>query len=282
MLAVRAIYLRAFVALARWRYADALALFRSAARSYSQCQDRDVDLATGITHQIASLEQSLRSASEAGSHRNRRLPGSAFGPAIVTPDRLGIGYDDAWLYALDGDDIAAFRMARETDELARALNETPWRVWTLANRAAIAAAFGEHAGAHSFAEAADKLAATVDWNETRDTQRFSLLQIAEVRAIVAPATALDALRRYDAVSNRWIERWYSGIVTEMRGCSAGIRSFEAWCCVHKVISMSRRRGSPRPPRRFACVGIFGARLWRSSSSVRRRVKQLSSIVRSQS
>ena len=197
---MRATYLRAFVALARWQYVNALALFQAAGRAYSQCHERDVDLATSITHQLASLEQSLRSATECGSHRNRKLPGAAFGPAIVTPDRLGIGYDDAWLYALDGDDVAAFRKARETDELAHGLNETPWRVWTLANRAAIAAAFGENAGAYSFAEAADELAGTVDWNQTRDTQRFALLQLAEVRAIVAPATALDALRRYDAVS----------------------------------------------------------------------------------
>ncbi len=200
VLAVRSTYLRAFVAMARWRYADALALFRAAARAYGHCRERDIDLATSITHQIASLEQSLRSAVEAGSHRSRKLPGAAFGPAIVAPDRLGIGYDDAWLYALDGDAVAAFRKARETDQLAQTLDQTPWRVWTLANQAAIAAAFGEYAGAQSFADAADKLAATVNWDETRDTQRFALLQIAEVRAIVAPATALDALRRYDAVS----------------------------------------------------------------------------------
>ncbi len=200
VLAVRATNLRAFIAMAKWRYADALALFRAAARAYAHCRERDVDLATKIVHQIAALEQTLRSATEPGSHHKRTLPGADFGPAVVAPSRLGIGYDDAWLYALDGDAAAAFRKARETSELANALDARPWRVWALANAAAIAAAFGEHAGALSFAETADGLAAAVDWDATRDNERMALLQLAEVRATVAPATALAALRRYDQVT----------------------------------------------------------------------------------
>lgn len=200
VLAVRAMDLRAYIASAQWRYADALGLFRAAAQAYGRCRERDVDLATKIVDQIASLEQTLRSATEAGFHRCRKLPGSAFGPAVITPERLRIAYNDAWLHALDGERGSAFRSARETEDLARHLESPPWQVWALANRAAIAAAFGEHGAALGFVEAGEQLAASLDWNETRDEQRLALLQVVEVRAVVAPATALHALRRYDAVT----------------------------------------------------------------------------------
>jgi DNA-binding CsgD family transcriptional regulator/tetratricopeptide (TPR) repeat protein len=200
VLAVRAMDLRAYVASARWRYAEALDLFRAAAHAYGRCRERDVDLATKIVDQIASLEQTLRSSTEAGSHRARKLPGSAFGPALITPERLRIAYNDAWLHALDGDRGRAFRSAREANDLAQRLESQPWQVWALANRAAIAAAFNEYGAALGFVEAGEELADSVNWNETRDEQRLALLQVAEVRAIVAPTTALHALRRYDQVT----------------------------------------------------------------------------------
>jgi DNA-binding CsgD family transcriptional regulator/tetratricopeptide (TPR) repeat protein len=200
VLAVRAMDLRAYIASAQWRYAEALELFRAAAHAYGRCRERDVDLATKIADQIASLEQTLRSATEQGTHRGRTLPGAAFGPAVVTPERLRLAYNDAWLHALDGDRDRAFRSAREAGDLSHRLESRPWEVWALANRAAIAAAFNEHGAALSFVEAGEELGLSVNWNQTRDEQRVALLQMAEVRALVAPATALSALRRYDAVT----------------------------------------------------------------------------------
>jgi DNA-binding CsgD family transcriptional regulator/tetratricopeptide (TPR) repeat protein len=200
VLAVRAMDLRAYIASAQWRYAEALELFRAAARAYGRCRERDVDLATKIADQIASLEQTLRGSTERGTHRGRKLPGTAFGPAVVTPERLRLAYNDAWLHALDGDRDRAFRSAREAGDLARRLESRPWDVWALANRAAIAAAFNEYGAALSFVEAGEEIAVSVNWNETRDEQRLALLQVAEVRARVAPATALIALRRYDDVT----------------------------------------------------------------------------------
>ncbi len=200
VLAVRAMTLRGFIAMSKCSYDGALLLFRASARAYGRCIERDADLAATIAHEIASLEQTLRSATETGSHRKRTFPGEGLEPVVVTPDRLSITYNDAWLYALDGEAPAAFRKAREVTVLAEALDSAPWRVWALGNAAAIAAAFGEHAGALGFVEAAEDLAVSVSWNATRDNQRLALLQLAEVRAAVAPETASDALRRYDTVT----------------------------------------------------------------------------------
>jgi hypothetical protein len=55
---VLAMQLRAWIAATRptdTRYADALAVWRAAGQAYARCQERDLDLATMILQQIASL-----------------------------------------------------------------------------------------------------------------------------------------------------------------------------------------------------------------------------------
>jgi len=203
VLAVRAMQLRAFIAAARptpTRYSDALSLFRAASRRYARCRERDVSLATIIVEQIASLEQTLRSATVAGSQRGARgraLPGGPFGPAIPSAARFRIRYNDAWLFALDGDDVAAFRAMRDAEEQAA----TPaWRVRALAGRAAIAMVCGEPAGARMHADAATETAARIDWNGTTDEERLARLELAEVYAHLAePEAAREALACFDSV-----------------------------------------------------------------------------------
>jgi DNA-binding CsgD family transcriptional regulator len=204
VLVVRAMQLRAFIAAARpapTRYSDALAIFRAASRRYARCHERNVGLATIILEQIASLEQTLRSATVAGTHggtRGRALPGGAFGPAVSSAARLRINYNDAWLFALDGDDVAAFGAMRDAEEHAT----TPaWRVRALAGRAAIAIVCGEPAGARLHADAAAEMAARIDWNATTDEERLACLELGEVYAHLAkPDAAADALARYDSIA----------------------------------------------------------------------------------
>ena len=204
VLAVRAMQLRAFIAAAApgsAQYADALSLFRDAARAYARCRERDTDLATVIVQQIASLEQTLRSAQVRGTHRTSRgaraLPGSPFAPITSSPAFLRLCYDDGWLFALDGDGATALAKMREAEDAA----QTPaWRVWARAASAAIAAFFGETAAARTYADSATKLAQTIDWNETRDDERVAFIHLAEVYAGLGDARAASAaLARFDGI-----------------------------------------------------------------------------------
>jgi len=204
VLAVRATQLRGFIAAASeraTRYTDALSLFRTAGRRYGRCRERDVALATIIVEQTASLENTLRSATVVGSHRGTRgrlLPGGSFGPAVPSWTRLRICYNDAWLFALDGDDVAAFRMMRDADENA----PTPaWQVRARAGRAAIAVVCGEPAGARIFADGAAELASRVDWNATVDEERLAFFDLAEVYSYLGdPEAAAGALISFDAIA----------------------------------------------------------------------------------
>ena len=203
VLAVRATFLRAFIASAtpgQTRYTDALGLFNAAARAYARCRERDVDLATNIAEQIASLEQTVRCATNPGSHvqrgRRRTLPGSAFGPAVPSRSRLRMCCNDAWSFALDGDYAAAFRTIREAEQNAPT---EAWRVWALGSRAAIAVACGEPASAKTFADDAMQRSSHVDWTKTNDEERVAFLQLAEAYAYLGDRrSAADAFARFDA------------------------------------------------------------------------------------
>jgi DNA-binding CsgD family transcriptional regulator len=204
VLAVRAMQLRGFIAAASQAeksYADALMLFRAAGRAYARCRERDLDLAMTVVQQIAALEQTLRSAQVHGTHRSARgsrsLPGSAFAPLGSAPAFLRLCYDDACLFALDGDDAAALTRMREAEEAA----QTPaWRVWARAGCAAITSMLGEKAAARTYADAAAALAQTVDWNATTDDERVAFIHLAEVYAYLGDARAASAaLVRFDSI-----------------------------------------------------------------------------------
>jgi hypothetical protein len=95
------------------------------------------------------------------------------------------------LHALDGDDVAAFRVMADAEDSA------PSRAWTArarAGRVAIAAMSGERAGARTFADSALELAAEVDWNHTSDEERLALLE---------PAVVYARLDKPNARRTRW-------------------------------------------------------------------------------
>jgi DNA-binding CsgD family transcriptional regulator len=202
VLAVRALQLRAFIAMRSppdTRYMDALTLFRGAARAYGRCRERDLDLAMIIVSQIAALEQTLRSATVRGTHRSERaLPGTAFAAAVPSAAFLRLCYDDACLFALDGDGAAALSRMREAEEAA----QTPaWRAWARAGCAAIASMLGESAAARTYADAANALARTIEWDTTTDDERVAFIHLAEVYANLGDARAATAaLAAFDGIA----------------------------------------------------------------------------------
>ncbi len=202
VISVRAIELRAFIAIANAQFPKALRLFYLAQQAYAQCRGRDLGLATQIICQIAALEMNLRSAKILGTHtmpHGRTIPGTSFGPAIPTSTRVQLLSLDAWLYAHDGNRFKAFRKAYDALSIA----PTPaWRVWALTWGAGLFQAFGELGSAHIFAEDASKLAESVDWNATGNEERIALLYLAEILAMDSPAAAPAMLQRYDTVTSK--------------------------------------------------------------------------------
>jgi hypothetical protein len=202
VLSVRATQLRAFIAVAQKEYVEALRLFDCARKAYALCQGRDVALATQIIHQIAFLEMNLRSAEIRGTHADpngRAIPGTSFGPAVASPNRMLMTCADAWQFGLDGNRAVA--IAKSLDAVGGAPNSI-WQVWALASAATISEAFGETGHALYLADEAAKLVGTIDWNATSDEERIGLLWLAEVCAVVNPSAAVTALDRYDGVTSK--------------------------------------------------------------------------------
>ena len=199
VLAVHATHLRGFVAIEQGRLHDALTLFESARRAYGRCREHDIDVAMVVLQQIASLEQTLRSDSVAGTHNTRSgrsILRTSVGLGTPSGWRVRLCGDDAWLFALDGDAVRAYAKAREAERMAPS---DAWRVRGIAYRAAIAAAFGERVAARTFAAEARALASKVDWNATSDDERFAFLLLAEVFVDFDPVAARELLATFDAI-----------------------------------------------------------------------------------
>ncbi len=233
VISVRAATLRGYVAAAREYFYDALQLFRSALEKYQTCRERDADLLHRIIVQIASLEVTLRSAKVPGTHTEASRGGLVPGEGVKPPPalnefRMVTEAMDAWLFAFDGEKKGAYHRARLSHNLAP---NPPWRVWSLANRAQISAAFGDVDVAAEFAAEAVEVAENVDWNATPDEARVGLLLLAEILAVTEPLAAVHTLHRYEELTTEvdrsllfrddvrlWIlETFVRGLVHRIRG-----------------------------------------------------------------
>ncbi len=199
VISVRAMQLRGFVAVARQEYREALDLFRRTLRRYRTCDERDDDLGLQTVHQVAVWELHLRSAKEPGTHRypeSRRI--RAWEPTYGTfslPQMLTQAMD-GWQFALDGDAAEASQLLRRSAQLAPSM---AWKMWALAQQAALANEFGERHHASGLLTEALEMLPKVPWHETVGEERVALLLLAEVAAAVAPAFTADLLGRYDAL-----------------------------------------------------------------------------------
>jgi DNA-binding CsgD family transcriptional regulator/tetratricopeptide (TPR) repeat protein len=252
IISVRAASLRAFVAILRERYPQALALFRSARRTYDSCSAKDQALVEMIVVQIATLEVALQSKDIVGTHAlpmsaGTRLPIET-GTNSSDEYRAVTATMDAWLYAFEGDRSNAYRMVRHAESVAP---DRAWRIWVLANRAKVFAAFGDLFGAADFAEAALDLVDQVDWNKTASEARVALLHLAEILTRTAPTEAVKVFDRYEALTSEvdrslvfrsdvrlWIlEEFVRGLIFRVRGDVPG-----AWRALKNVYQAATRVG----------------------------------------
>jgi DNA-binding CsgD family transcriptional regulator len=200
IISVRATQLRGYVAMAEQRFTEALALFHVTLDAYWLCRERDSDLVEMAILAISSLELMLRSRSVRGTHgvperRRVREPWDA-SPPVASVAAVQISAGDAWLFAHDGDRDTAFRKMRRAEEMAAA---PAWRVWALAARGGLAAAFGELGSAREHAALANEIAHRVDWSATTGEERIGLLLLAEISTVTDPSAATAALETYDAL-----------------------------------------------------------------------------------
>ena len=251
VISVRAASLRGYVAEADQRYLEALRLFRFALDAYRSCRERDADLVERIVVQIAALETALRSAAVGGTHAlppeiGRIGDGTAAGvPSVFRMETAAL---DAWLFAFDGDRAGAYRSVRVAQALAP---DARWRVWALAHRAKISAAFDDAAWAADFAAEARELSEDLDWNATDGEERLALVHLAEVLAQTDPLAAVQVFERYEALTSRpdralllhddvrlWVlEEFVRGLVLRARGDVAG-----AWRAFKGVHEQAKRVG----------------------------------------
>jgi DNA-binding CsgD family transcriptional regulator/tetratricopeptide (TPR) repeat protein len=229
VLAVRATLLLGFIAVAQERYLEGLETFRRALAAYRACRERDPNLAEQILVQLATLEAQLRSAAVSGSHREvsaRRVPGDVF-RAPASLERCQVAWLDAWQYANDGDARGALHCMREAESVAPA---PAARVFALAGRAAISAAFGEIENAREHALYAARIAEDVDWQATHGEERFALVLLAEVLAPLDAAAAVRVLERFDAITSKLDDVHAAGTDPRKTALSAYVRGLVARRC----------------------------------------------------
>jgi DNA-binding CsgD family transcriptional regulator/tetratricopeptide (TPR) repeat protein len=238
IISVRATQLRGFVAATQQRFVEALAFFNLTLDAYWGCRQRDAGLAEMTVHQISGLELMQRSRGVHGTHtvadrRRVRDPWDAT-PQPASVVRMQTFAFDAWLFAHDGDRDRAFRLMRRAEENA---TDAAWRVWALAGRASLAAAFGELGSAREHAALAAELSNTVEWAVTTGEERVGLLLLAETLVVTDPAAAIATLKTYDAMvipmdpdqafstDPRWpaMEDYVRGLVFRLTGRDAAAK-----------------------------------------------------------
>lgn len=252
IISVRAASLRAFCAIYKERYSQALALFRSARRAYDFCSAKDQTLVEMLVFQVATLEVALQSKGVVGTHAlpasaGTRLPAETCAGG-ATEYRALTATMDAWLYAFENDRANAYRMARYAETAAP---DPGWRIWVIANRAKIFGAFGDLVGAADFAEAALEMVDEVDWESSTSEVRVALLHLAEILARTAPLDAVRIFDRYKALTSEvdrslvfrsdvrlWIlETFVRGLVSRIRGDVS-----DAWHAFKDVYNAASRVG----------------------------------------
>ena len=117
-------------------------------------------------------------------------------PAALARERFHITRLLAWIEALSGDELSAFRLFKQSAALAPS---TAWKVLSVLDRARLARSHGEESFAQDQLYEAHTLASEVKWNETHDEERCALLILAELFASAEPRVATGYLERFRAL-----------------------------------------------------------------------------------
>ncbi len=101
--------------------------------------------------------------------------------------------------ALAGDHLTAFRLLRQSGEVAPSI---PWRIFAFLDRSKLAREMGEKSFADDQLHGAERLAGGFDWNGSSGDERIALLYLAELTATQSPAEAQNLIERYRAIKRK--------------------------------------------------------------------------------
>jgi hypothetical protein len=104
-----------------------------------------------------------------------------------------------WCNALAGNHIRAFRLLRDSAEVAPSI---PWRIIAFLDRSMLAREMGEKLFAEDEMQGAERLAARFDWSESSGDERLALLHLAEMAAERAPERAQQHIERYRSIKHK--------------------------------------------------------------------------------
>ncbi len=205
IVAARSIALRGWVRVGRTQYAEALEHFRRALRAYGTCAARDSAFEASLVHAIATYELEVVENGFEPKYYVDDLPRVPNGALDVY--RLLVGAVDAQRAALGGDEARAIdaAIATEAADVGAA-----WRVFGLALRARIAAAFGYPLIVRATALTAFALAADVDWSGAPAESRFGLLDLAEVMSSIDVEKARHCIASFSRISVPLDPRYFGG------------------------------------------------------------------------
>ncbi|MBV8727117.1 MAG: response regulator transcription factor [Candidatus Eremiobacteraeota bacterium] len=98
-----------------------------------------------------------------------------------------------WIEALSGNELAAFRLLKQSAALAPS---NAWRVLSLLDRAKLARSNGEESFVHDQLQEAQSVATEIKWSETHNEERSALLIFAELFAQADPKIATAYLEKF--------------------------------------------------------------------------------------
>jgi tetratricopeptide (TPR) repeat protein len=105
----------------------------------------------------------------------------------------------AWCHALSGNHVKAFRLLRESAEVAPTI---PWRIFAFLDRSMLAREMGEALFAEDEMQGAEAIAEGFDWSQSSGDERLALLQLAELTAQRNPERAQHHIERYRSIKRK--------------------------------------------------------------------------------
>ncbi len=161
---------------------------------FRQIENRDTYLEANALNNLAIPAAEVNAPGPADTVR--RLADATVWNDEMHALRFHVTHHLAWLDALAGNYLSAFRHFRSAVELAPTLAR---RAEALVSRGYLSREMGEPLNAAECAADAEDLVRQINWNATEDDERLALLNLATLVAPVEPARAARHVERYKAI-----------------------------------------------------------------------------------
>ncbi|MFN2459489.1 MAG: hypothetical protein ABR591_02155 [Candidatus Velthaea sp.] len=189
----RLLELLALAAGMRGNSSQHIALLQNAIGHLERLETRDVFLEANMLNNLA-IPASETNAPGLRDFISTRLHDIPWHEELLSL-RFHVTRHLAWLDALTGDHLSAFRRFRAASDMARG---PAWKIFALTDRAYLAREMGEALSAAESVADAEELVANVDWKACEADEARGLLMLATLVAPSDPARAAGYVERYTA------------------------------------------------------------------------------------